>query len=237
MSATELLSRLTSCGITLRAVDDRIQAKPMAAMAVTDREQLHQFKAELLTLLRGSADKFFDERAAIRQFDGKLSRIDAELLAARDCKRPCDCCDTLRLARCSGRWYPSFQLCSVPRGRVRREKRMRLRGRGFSPRDNDHGQHFPRRERLQASSVRSSRRFSTRHPARQGDATRRRVVQGQAGVSALREADGQLTRPRIGAVGVHTGRRSSRQAGRSQSCRTEVQGRRGDAGRVSRRLP
>ena len=90
MSATELLDRLTSCGITLRVVDDRIQAKPMSAMLPDDREQLHQFKAELLMLLRGSADGLFEERAAIREFDGKLSRIDAELLAARDCGRPCE---------------------------------------------------------------------------------------------------------------------------------------------------
>ncbi len=90
MSATELLDRLTARGIALRVVDDRIQAKPLSAMAVTDREQLRQFKAELLMLLRGTADEFFGERAAIRQFDGKLSRIDAELLAAHDCKRPCD---------------------------------------------------------------------------------------------------------------------------------------------------
>ena len=90
MSATELLDRLTARGVTLRAADDRIQAKPMSALLPDDREQLHQFKAELLALLRGSADEFFEERAAIRQFDGKLSQIGAELLAAHDCKRPCD---------------------------------------------------------------------------------------------------------------------------------------------------
>ena len=90
MSATELLDRLTSRGITLRAVDDRIQAKPMADIDPDEREQLHQLKAELLALLRGSADGLFEERAAIREFDGKLSRIDAELLAAHDCGRPCD---------------------------------------------------------------------------------------------------------------------------------------------------
>ena len=90
MNATELLDRLTARGIALRVVDDRIQAKPMSALLPDDREQLHQFKAELLTLLRGSADEFFEERAAIREFDGKLSRIDAELLAAHDCKRSCD---------------------------------------------------------------------------------------------------------------------------------------------------
>ena len=89
MSATELFDRLTSRGITLRAVDDRIPAKPMADIDHDEREQLHQFKAELLALLRGSADELFEERAAIRQFDGKLSRIDAELLAAHDCGRPC----------------------------------------------------------------------------------------------------------------------------------------------------
>ena len=90
MSATELLDRLTSRGITFRVVDDRIQAKPMSALLPDEREQLHQFKAELLSLLRGSADELFDERAAVREFDGGLSRADAELLAARDCGRPCN---------------------------------------------------------------------------------------------------------------------------------------------------
>ncbi len=35
-------------------------------------------------------DELFEERAAIREFDGKLNRIDAELLAAHDCKRTCE---------------------------------------------------------------------------------------------------------------------------------------------------
>jgi hypothetical protein len=90
MNATELLDRLTARGITLRAVDDRIQAKPMSAIGPNDREQLHQFKAELLTLLSGMTDELFEERAAIREFDGTFSRADAEILAARDCGRPCD---------------------------------------------------------------------------------------------------------------------------------------------------
>ena len=90
MSATELLDRLTSRGITFRVVDDRIQAKPMSALLPDEREQLHQFKSELLTLLRGSDDEFLEERAAIREFDGQLSRIDAERLAAHDCGRPCN---------------------------------------------------------------------------------------------------------------------------------------------------
>ena len=44
----------------------------MSAIGPDDREQLHQFKAELLTLFRESTDGFFEERAAIREFDGKL---------------------------------------------------------------------------------------------------------------------------------------------------------------------
>lgn len=35
-------------------------------------------------------DELFEERAAIREFDGKLNRIDAELLAAHDGKRTCE---------------------------------------------------------------------------------------------------------------------------------------------------
>ena len=87
MNAIELLDGLTARGITFRVVDDRIQAKPMSALLPDDREQLHQFQAELLTLLHESADEFFDERAAVREFDAKLDRADAELLAARDCGR------------------------------------------------------------------------------------------------------------------------------------------------------
>ena len=35
----------------------------------------------------GNDDSLFQERAAIREFDGGLSRADAEYLAARDCAR------------------------------------------------------------------------------------------------------------------------------------------------------
>lgn len=90
MSATELLDRLTARGIMLRVVDDRIQAKPLSAIGPDERAELHQLKTELLSLLRSSADEFLEERAAIREYDGKLCRADAEYLAARDCGRPCD---------------------------------------------------------------------------------------------------------------------------------------------------
>ena len=59
MTPTELLDRLTARGITLRAVDDRIQAKPMSALLPDDREQLQRLKAELLGLFRG--DESTDE--------------------------------------------------------------------------------------------------------------------------------------------------------------------------------
>ena len=102
MTSTNLLARLTARGIMLRAVDDRIQAKPMSSLLPDEREQLQQFKAELLTLLRvdGPAtqqpdqlDEFLEERAGIREFDGGLSRADAEYLAARDCSRGQTACD------------------------------------------------------------------------------------------------------------------------------------------------
>ena len=73
MTSTDLLDRLTTRGIKLRAVDDRIQAKPMSLLLPQEREQLQKFKAELLTLLQNSVDEFFAERAAIREFDAKLS--------------------------------------------------------------------------------------------------------------------------------------------------------------------
>ena len=105
MTSTDLLDRLTARGIMLRAVDDRIQAKPMSLLLPDEREQLIQFKAELLTLLRGDEpatqqpdhpkqlDEFLEERAAIRVLDGGLSRADAEYRAARDCVRGQTACD------------------------------------------------------------------------------------------------------------------------------------------------
>lgn len=53
MNATDLLDRLTARGILLRAVDDRIQAKPMSLLLPDERGQLQQLKAELVILLRG----------------------------------------------------------------------------------------------------------------------------------------------------------------------------------------
>lgn len=105
MTPTDLLDRLTARGIMLRSIDDRIQAKPMSLLLPDEREQLIQFKAEVLTLLRGDEpatqqpehpeqlDEFLEERAGIREFDGGLSRADAEYLAARDCSRGQTACD------------------------------------------------------------------------------------------------------------------------------------------------
>ena len=66
MNVADLLSQLTARGITLRAVDDRIQAKPLSAVLPDEREQLQRFKVEMLTLLRNDEqrDEFLspDER-------------------------------------------------------------------------------------------------------------------------------------------------------------------------------
>lgn len=88
MTPTELLDRLKARGITLRATDGRIQANRPNDILADERELVRQHKAELLALLQaGDEREFFEERAAIREFDGKLDRADAELLAARDCGR------------------------------------------------------------------------------------------------------------------------------------------------------
>jgi len=64
----------------------------MSLLLPDERGFLRQHKAELIALLQvgdalGLADEFMEERAAIREFDGGLSRGDAEYLAARDCAR------------------------------------------------------------------------------------------------------------------------------------------------------
>ena len=87
MNAIELLDRLAVDGIKLRAVGEQIQARPKSAIGPDDLEKLRLLKAELLTLLHESAVEFFEERAAVREFDAKFDRADAELLAARDCGR------------------------------------------------------------------------------------------------------------------------------------------------------
>ena len=59
MNATELLDRLKARGITLRVVENRIQAKPTSSLLPEDRTQLQLFKAELVALIR--ADESPDE--------------------------------------------------------------------------------------------------------------------------------------------------------------------------------
>ena len=84
-------------------------------------------------------------------------------------------CEAVRMARCGNRCYSSPQLCSVPRGRVRREKRMRSRGRGFSPKDEVHGNdsqpwRWPTRD-----SIREHRRATSHRRARQVSEAGRRI--------------------------------------------------------------
>lgn len=97
MSATEFLERLSSRGIVLRVLDGRIQAMPISEIGADDREQVCRFKSELMALLTRIDDgragmeskltpaiELYEERAGIRQFDAKLSRKDAEILAQHD---------------------------------------------------------------------------------------------------------------------------------------------------------
>ena len=105
MNATELLSRLMARGIRLRTAAGEIQVNRPGDILPGEREELRRLKPELLELiaLRGrehewpvgpvqgatqidttADDERFEERAAIRQSDGGLSREDAEILARHD---------------------------------------------------------------------------------------------------------------------------------------------------------
>lgn len=100
MNATELLSRLTARGIRLRTVAGEIQVNRPGDIRPDEREELRRLKPEVVELiaLRGREqptdvlapcdsnpdDELFAERASIRQYDGGLSREDAEILARLD---------------------------------------------------------------------------------------------------------------------------------------------------------
>jgi hypothetical protein len=69
MTPNQFVSRLKDRGITLRAVGDRIQARPATKLGPEDRDHLQQLKPELLRLLNGD-----------RQTDGSLDRDERDRL-------------------------------------------------------------------------------------------------------------------------------------------------------------
>jgi hypothetical protein len=93
MSALHALSAALSAGVRVRLDGDALDLSAEHEPPETVLELLHRHKAELLRLLRPSLDgwlaedwqAFFDERAAIYEFEGGLARPEAEARAFACC--------------------------------------------------------------------------------------------------------------------------------------------------------
>jgi len=93
MSAAEVLNELRAAGIEVAANGDNLALRAAQEPSPEVLEQLRQHKAAILQLLRipessWSADAwqdYFDERAAISEFDHGLNRVDSENNAFSHC--------------------------------------------------------------------------------------------------------------------------------------------------------
>ena len=88
MIAAALLTHLRSLGVTLRAEGAQLDltAPQRGTLTPALLNQVRSVKPDLLALLDAEAE-LFEERAAVREFDGGLSRPVAERLARRDVER------------------------------------------------------------------------------------------------------------------------------------------------------
>jgi hypothetical protein len=92
MSAAAILARADECGVQVHAVGDELKAR-WSANAPPSRELIAALKANKAAIIATLAMKcdadgwrdYFEERAAIREHDGGMSRADAEAGALADC--------------------------------------------------------------------------------------------------------------------------------------------------------
>lgn len=95
------LDTLRHAGLTVEAEGDRLLVQPRSLLNEDLRALLREHKPEILALLRDAAPfdpESWEERAGIAEFDGALSREEAEALAwAEDDRRRCQHC--LNLSR------------------------------------------------------------------------------------------------------------------------------------------
>lgn len=87
MGAGELLRELADAGFSIEADGNRLVIRPWSKLPDELRAALRASKPEVLALLAAEHDadaQAFEERAAIMEFDGRLSRAEAEV-AAREC--------------------------------------------------------------------------------------------------------------------------------------------------------
>lgn len=91
MVLTSIIERLHAAGLQVEAIDGRLRVTPASRITPEITDTIKRHKAEIVAELSAptptfpSEDQFFEERAAIREYDGGLSREDAEILADHDC--------------------------------------------------------------------------------------------------------------------------------------------------------
>lgn len=100
------LDTLRHAGLTVEAEGDRLLVQPRSLLNEDLRALLREHKPEILALLRDAAPfdpESWEERAGIAEFDGALSREEAEALAWReDNRRRCQHCLNLsRVGTCA----------------------------------------------------------------------------------------------------------------------------------------
>jgi hypothetical protein len=85
MDARELLHQFESAGIAVVAAAGNLFVRPASALTEEHRKSLRAAKQELLLLLAPVGDSSrvqeFEERAAIMEFDGGMTRAEAETAA------------------------------------------------------------------------------------------------------------------------------------------------------------
>lgn len=80
MRAADILAAVRAAGITLKAEGEGIRATPRAALTDSLRAEIRANRAAILAALREDGEAQ-EERAAILEFDGGLTREIAERLA------------------------------------------------------------------------------------------------------------------------------------------------------------
>lgn len=82
MSAHDLLLNLRDAGFRLDAVADKLLVAPASRLSDAQRTGIRDQLAELLTVLGAEYEReTFEERAAIMEFDGGMTRPEAEAAA------------------------------------------------------------------------------------------------------------------------------------------------------------
>ncbi len=93
MSAVSALKAARAAGLTLSIEGEHLILEAPSAPPTDVLQAVSRHKAEILKLLRYDAANWsvtdwqalFDERAGIAEYDGGLSRLDAEMYAFEDC--------------------------------------------------------------------------------------------------------------------------------------------------------